>query len=98
MMVRNNIFVRNHKLFSPGVFTPQMQAVIDRNLLFANAAPPHGTRALEGDPLFRDPEGFDFRLRSGSPAITPEGQLGPYGGAAIPAGTEWWLRKAGSRR
>lgn len=114
-LIQNNIFYRNGRTLGRGACQgidfvgcgPGHQ--IRHNLFFgpertALGKPPDGCRIadnLEGqDPLFLDPDRFDFRLRAGSPAIDAgraepavttdrEGAARPWGRAPDLGAFEW---------
>jgi hypothetical protein len=96
--IRNNIFMNNRRTIAPALLAAHLESdvVIDRNLFFRNQQDGLGQRAMEADPLFRDPEALDFCLKTASPAVVDGKDLGPYDGDSDPpAGTQWWEISAG---
>ena len=70
---------------------PKDRILITKNLFF-HAGPPVGEDAIVGkDPLFLDPERFDFRLHEKSPAVQAGPDIGAYErGEPVPTGMDWW--------
>jgi hypothetical protein len=67
VVVRNNIFSQNSvpiKLLSGS----EAQFTIDHNLFYGSGGT-YGTNPVIGDPKFVNPDGADFQLQGGSPAI-----------------------------
>jgi len=90
--IRGNMFVNCEGGIDDMLTRPKEtdEVVIDRNLFFNT--PAAGARAITGkDPLFRDPDSLDFRVRPASPAIVPGHDIGVYDDASsVPQGADWW--------
>lgn len=94
--ISKNIFMKNKNLIDEEIFNyPEGSEIkIDSNLFFENEEKAFGDHIIDTDPLFIDPENFDFRIKDGSLAIQEEKDIGVYDlGTTVIRGTEWWQIK-----
>jgi hypothetical protein len=72
---------------------PSDKIEVIRNL-FYDSGRARGLDKIKGNPLFKSPDEFDFRLTAGSPAIIDHHDIGVYDfDSPIKDGTDWWRYK-----
>ena len=89
----DNIFVKCRTAMHKFIYhskNPNDKIEVIRNL-FYDTGRAGGLDGINGDPLFKNSNKFDFRLSAGSPAIVDQHDIGVYDyDSPIMAGTDWW--------